>query len=301
MKRISGSAHYTKITSEVGSGRIARRGERIARDCRTIAQRGHAIQPAGQWEQPMKSSKLLAIVLVTASFAGASASTSWAQNSCGNAATTPTITTGAVLGGSTVLDMQGIEYVAGDALRVQLLTDGCTDIKSIQVGSTTLTPAMNHSGTLPNYYWYSSIDTQNNTAGHGYLIWVGFPTIADGSTDEVIVTVVRTGGTGTAAYSFSLVHVNGVEPANADSAIGISGTEIHNLFANALNNQFSGPGRSVVMNKTRLYDYDPASLGTYIDSTGIWFSFDFKADVTCQPKVRVTGTFVLDTNVPGHV
>lgn len=243
----------------------------------------------------MKSVKLLAMALLMATLAG----TSWAQNNCGNATTTPTITTSAVVGGQGVLALQGIEYVAGDAIQVELLTDGCTDIQSVQVGSTTLTPSMNHSGTLPNYYWYSSIDTQNNATGHGYHISVGFPTVADGSTDEVTLTVVRTGGTGTAAYAFPLVHVSRVEPSNADSAIGISGAEIHNLFANALNSEFQGPNGSVVLNdKTRLYDYDPSSLSTYIDSTGIWFSFDFKADVSCQPKVRVNGTFVLDTNAP---
>jgi hypothetical protein len=245
-------------------------------------------------EQLMKSVKLLATALLTASLAG----TSWAQNSCGNAATPPKITTSAVVSPGH-LEVQGVEYVAGDAVQLQLLTDGCTDIQSIQVGSTTLTPAMTHSGTLPNYYWYNSIDTQNNATGHGYLISVGFPTIVDGSTDELTLTVVRSGGTGTVVYAFPLVHVRYVEPINADSAIGISGAEIHNQFANALHDKFSGPNNSAVMNGTRV-DYDPASLGTYIDSTGIWLSFRLKAETTCKPIISVTGTFVLDTNAPDH-
>jgi hypothetical protein len=243
----------------------------------------------------MNSAKLttLAAILLTVSLV----STSRAQpaNPCGNQATPPTVTSGAVI--SPQLAMGGIQYVAGDAVRVQVVTDGCTDLQSIQIGSVTLTPAKSSSGTLPNYYWYSSIDTQNNATAHGYLMWLGFPTIADGSTDEVIITVVRTGGTGTAAYAFPLVHVSAIQP-GADPAVGISGTEIHNMFAQALHQKFSGPNNSAVINGTTL-DYDPASLGTYIDSLGIWLSFRLKAEKTCKPIVSVTGTFALDTNSSG--
>jgi hypothetical protein len=244
----------------------------------------------------MKSVKILAMALLVTTWAG----TSRAQNNCGNVATPPKITTSTVAGGSSVLDMQGVEYVAGNYVQVQLVTDGCTDIKSIQIASTTLTPAMDHSGTLPNYYWYSSVDTQNNTNARGYLLSVGFPTLTDGSTDEVTVTVVRSGGTGTAVYAFPLVHVSRVLPTGADSAIGISGTEIHNQFATALHAKFSGPNNSAVMNGTTV-DYDPSSLGTYIDSTGIWLSFRLKAEATCKPIISVTGTFVVVTNAPGQV
>jgi hypothetical protein len=242
----------------------------------------------------MKSAKLVVTAFMMASLAA-----SRAQNNCGNVATPPMITTGAVVGGQSVLDVQGIKYVAENSLRVQLLTDGCTDIQSIQVGSTTLTPSMDHSGTLPNYYWYSSFDTQNNVNGRGYLISIGFPSLADGSTDEVTLTVVRLGGSGTAVYAFPLVHVSRVEPVGADSAIGIAGAEIHNQFSDALHAKFSGPNNSAVMNGTKV-DYDPASLGTYIDSTGIWLSFRLKAEVTCKPIISVTGTFVFDTNAPDH-
>ncbi|HEX4036524.1 MAG TPA: hypothetical protein VHX37_00580 [Acidobacteriaceae bacterium] len=229
--------------------------------------------------------------------------TLYAQNNCGNAAAPPKITSATVdpndPTGQGHLDLQSIEYVAGDSLQVQLLTDGCTSIQSIQVGSITLTPAVNHSGTLPNYYWYSSVDTQNNTAGHGYSISMGFPEIVDGSTDEVTLTMARTGGTGTAAFSFPLVHVSHVQPANADSAIGISGVEVHNTFAAGLSQYFSVAANSLI-NKTRV-EYQPASLDARIDGTGIWLSFNLEAEVTCKPKVNVTGTFVLDTNAPGHV
>jgi hypothetical protein len=233
----------------------------------------------------------LAAVLMTVSLA----STSRAQpaNPCGNQATPPTITSGAVI--SPQLAMGGIQYVAGDAVRVQVVTDGCTELQSIQIGSTTLTPAKSSSGTLPNYYWYSSIDTQNNAAAHGYLMWIGFPQIADGSTDEITVTVVRAEGSGTAAYAFPLVHVSAIQP---DAAIGVSGTEMQNMFAQALHAKFSGPNNSAVMSGTTV-NYDPASLGTYIDATGVWLSFRLKAETTCKPIISVTGTFVLDANSSG--
>ncbi len=243
----------------------------------------------------MNSVKLitLAAILLTVSLV----STSRAQpaNPCGNQATPPKVTSGAVI--SPQLAIGGIQYVAGDAVRVQVVTDGCTDLQSIQIGWVTLTPAMDHSGTLPNYYWYSSIDTQNNATAHGYLMWLGFPSIADGSTDEITVTVVRSGGTGTAAYSFPLVHVSAIQP-GADAAIGISGAEIQNMFAKALHEKFSGRNNSAVMSGTTV-DYEPATLVTYIDSTGVWLSFRLKAEVTCKPIINVTGTFVLDTSSTG--
>lgn len=226
-----------------------------------------------------------------------------AQNNCGNVAVPPKITTSTVdpndPTGTGHLDMQNVEYVAGDSLQVALLTDGCTSIQSIQIGSVTLTPAVNHSGTLPNYYWYSSVDTQNTSTAHGYSISIGFPTLVDGSTDPVTVTVVRIGGTGTAAFSFPLVHVSKVGPANTDSAIGISGVEVHNTFAAGLSQYFAVPANALI-NKTRVV-YEPSSLDARIDGTGIWIDFNLQAQVTCKPIVNITGTFVIDTNAPGHL
>jgi hypothetical protein len=247
-------------------------------------------------EKPMKSVKVFAAALIMVCFAG----NLRAQNNCGNAATPPNITASALAAGSNVLDMQGIQYVAGDHVQLQVTTDGCTDIQSIQIGSITLTPAMDHSGTLPNYYWYSEVDTQNNTNARSYLISVGFPTVTDGSTDEVTLTIVRTGGTGTATYAVPVVHVANVLPIRTDASIGISGTEIHNKIATALAAKFSGPNNSAVMSGTTV-DYEPSSLGTYIDSTGIWLSFRLKAEATCKPIISVTGTFVILTNAPGNV
>jgi hypothetical protein len=240
----------------------------------------------------MKSMKLLTLGTALLTVSLVCSSQAQTTNICGNATTPPKIITSAVL--SPQLESQGIEYVAGDAVRVQLVTDGCTDIQSIRVGSTTLTPQMPHSGTLPNYYWYSSIDTQINQMNHGRLIWVGFPPIADGSTDEVAVTVVRSSGTGTSEFAFPLVHVSLIQP-GADAAIGISGTELHNKFAVGLHDFFSDPNNSTVVSGTTV-DYDPTSLETFIDSTGIWFAFRLKAETTCKPIVSVTGTFVVDTN-----
>lgn len=260
----------------------------------------------------MHTPKLFAIASLLFSFAASSAKAQ--QNPCGNSATPPKIITSAVvtpdaLSAGTApagwdpqqgrLEIGTIEYVSGDRVSVQLLTDGCTQIQSIQIGPATLTPAMNHSGTPPNFYWYNSTDTQNDSTNHGYLISLGVPSPRDGSTESVTLTVARTGGTGTATYSFSLVHVSLVEPIGADSAIGVSGAEIHNMFASGLKKKFSGPNNSTVINGFTV-DYDPSTLGTYIDSTGIWLSFRLKAEASCKPIINVTGTFAIDTNAPHH-
>lgn len=244
----------------------------------------------------MKTAGVFAIAWMLVSLPG----TLRAQNNCGNAATAPTITSSAVAAGANVLDMQGIQYVAGDHVQLQVTTDGCTQIQSIQIGSTTLTPAMDHSGTLPNYYWFSEVDTQNTTTARSYLISVGYPTVTDGSTDELTLTIVRTGATGTATYAVPIVHVANVLPIRTDATIGISGTEIHNQIASALAAKFSGPNKSAVMSGTTV-DYEPSTLGTYIDSTGIWLSFRLKAEATCKPIISVTGTFVIVTNAPDHL
>lgn len=273
----------------------------------------------------MRNAKLLlAMGLLMTSFAR----TSWgeprvsarmvpAPNACGNQATAPQVTRKAIVsppaldasGGASSgwnaelgrLEANGVEYVAADAVRVEILTDGCTQIQEIGVGSHVLTPSASHTGTLPNYYWYSETDMRNDVTAHDMFVWLGFPIVADGSTDDISITVGRLGGTGTAVYAFPLVHVGRVDPARSDVGIGFSNTEIYNQFAKALFAQFNGAANSVTVNGTRYYDYDPKSLGTSIDATGIWFSFAFKADITCQPKVRVTGTFTLIANAPGHV
>lgn len=259
----------------------------------------------------MSTLRVIGPALLTLLFA---ASTAAQQNACGNAATPPSIVTSKLISppalgaaGNAVgtwdpqggrLESQGIEYDSGDNIQVQVLTDGCTEIQSIQIGSIVLTPSASGSGSYPNFYWYSPVDTQNNTSGHGYIVWIGFPALGDGTTHEVVLTFVRSGGTGTVKYSFPLVHVRSVQPANTISQVGYSNTEIHNIFATSLNALFSGPDRSVVVNGTRFYDYDPSSLGTYIDSTGITFAFAFRADRDCKPRVRITGTFAIDTNTP---
>jgi hypothetical protein len=258
----------------------------------------------------MEHLKLVAIGVVMATWSGIS----WGQNNCGNQAAPPTIASTAIVSPNALnasgdvgntpgswnpdfarLELNGIEYVAGDAVRIQLLTDGCTDIKQVQIGSSVMTPATPYSGTGGNYHWYHSIDTQNDSTGHGYLIWVGYPVLADGSTEQVSVTVVRSGGTGTAEYQFPIVHVRQVQPRFADAASGYSGTEIYNTFADSLLKTF-GPSNSITVNGTRIYNYNPKDLSLYIDGTGIWFSFSFNVDISCQPRVKLTGTFIIETN-----
>ena len=85
----------------------------------------------------MNSVKLTTLAAILLTVALVSTSRAQPANPCGNQATVPKITSGAVI--SPQLAMGGIQYVAGDAVRVQVVTDGCTDLQSIQIGSVTLT------------------------------------------------------------------------------------------------------------------------------------------------------------------
>jgi hypothetical protein len=193
------------------------------------------------------------------------------------------------------LEVQGIQYVSGSVIEVELFTNACTEIRRVQVGSTLMTPLKPYGGILPNYYWYDSRDIQNDLKGHKYSIVIGFPPLTDGSTEDVNITVGHVGGTEIASFEFPLVHVRLVEPSRAVTSVGISEAQIHNQFAKALYNRFNGVTNSVTINKTRIYDYDPSSLSTRIDPVGVWISFKFKASVDCNPTVVVNGTFSLVT------
>ena len=189
----------------------------------------------------------------------------------------------------------GVNYVSGNGVRIEIATDGCTNIQSVKMGSTVVTPTYNGG------YWYSVLDETNTPSSHVMSLWIFFPTSGDGTTDDVTITVGRTGGSGTATYSFPLVRVKNVQAIATDANIGTSGAEMFNMFAASLYNQFNGATNSVVVNGRRLYGYDPNSLGVRIDATGIWFTFKFKADVAdwCDPTATVTGTFTFDAD-PVH-
>jgi hypothetical protein len=236
------------------------------------------------------------------------------HNACGNEGTTPTIqaqtfvTPAALDAAGTApanfnplegrMTLNNVQYVSGATLRLDITTDGCTYVESVQYGARVLT------GTYTDGYWFDALDDQNDATTHKITLWMFSPADDDGRTDAVNVVIGRQFGPGTATIAFPLVHVHAVRPSLVDSPFGLSGTQLFNLFAEGLDKKFQGSVNSTVVNGRRIYDYDPASLQVSIDGTGIWVSFRFKADVggnyVCDPTVQVTGTFALDTdNVKG--
>lgn len=189
-----------------------------------------------------------------------------------------------------------IEYVSGNGIRLELVTDRCTFVKQVNIGSRVVTP------TYDAGYWFSaqaSSTQPTDPARYGHNLWVFFPALGDGSTDVVTIVFGRTGGTGTTNSSFTMVKVSAVEASDVNAPVGLSATELHNMFARGLFQKF-GPQNSTVITLSdgstrRVYDYDPSTLQLSVTSGGVGFQFWFKADVEnyCDPRVRAYGTFKL--------
>ncbi|NOJ80425.1 hypothetical protein [Myxococcus xanthus] len=241
------------------------------------------------------------------------------QNACGNAGTTPQIFSNTLMspaalnvgGGAPAnwnpesgrMSRGGIEYVSANGLRFELVTDKCTYIKEVKVGSRVVTP------TYTDGYWYSAQDSSYPPADpsrYGYNLWIFFPYLGDGSTNQVTITVGRTSGSGTATYSFPMVQVDSVEASYVPAPIGFSRAELWNMFGKALYTKFNGATNSTVLTSSdgstrRIYGYDPNSLQISVTSNGVGFSFKFKTDINnwCDPTIRAYGTFKLNANFSG--
>jgi hypothetical protein len=242
-----------------------------------------------------------------------------AVNNCGNAATAPQIFSNTLASpqalsadGSVpanwnpyhgLMMRAGIAYVAGDGLRYELVTDNCTYISAVSVGSTAL------SANFSNGYWFSALPSLTppaDPARSGYSLTIFYPTTYDGSTDQVMFSVGRIGGSATTTYSVPVVHVRAVyatsqDPTYVDAPVTISRAEMWNRFTKALYKTFNGPTNSFNLTNAdgspgrRLYGYDPSSFQLTMDTSGISFDFKFKADVSywCDADVRAYGTFKL--------
>ncbi|WP_426730604.1 hypothetical protein [Myxococcus faecalis] len=241
------------------------------------------------------------------------------QNACGNAGTPPQIFSNTLMsppalnmGGSAPANWNpesgrirrgGIEYVSANGLRFELITDRCTYIKEVKVGTRVVTPD------YTDGYWYSATDASYQPADpsrYGYNLWIFFPYQGDGSTNQVTITVGRTFGSGVATYSFPMVQVDTVEASYASAPMGFSRTELWNMFGKALYEKFNRETNSTVITSTdgsmrRIYDYDPSSLQLSVTSNGVGFSFKFKTDINnwCDPTIRAYGTFKLKADFTG--
>lgn len=245
-------------------------------------------------------------------------------NSCGNQGSTPQIRSITQVGPNALTDTgtspvpswiptsgsvtrDGIEYLSGTGLVYELVTDGCTYIKTITLGSTTVTTTPSVTGGASYLSDPSTTNPTNNTQT-GYHLTITLPYIIDGSTDQLTITMGRTSGSGTATYSVPLVHVKAVNPAASAGAVTISRVEIWNALTRGLYDGFGGPAHQLQLYNAPsgggsgsgsksylLYDYDPTSVTVSMDSGGIFFSFKFKAQIKgwCDPTVTAYGTFQL--------
>lgn len=236
---------------------------------------------------------------------------------CSSVAAAPIITSGEVLAPGAItqsvvqppswdpsagrLEWGGLEYLAGTTITLKIITDACTEIQNVHAGPYTLTPSDSFQGIEPQSYFFSSVDTTNDSVAHGYQITVGFPTITNGSSETLSVTFVRSGGTATVTYSLPVVHVYKVWPSKSDTPVGTSLTELQNQFARTAYQFFGGARNSGFIKQgkdtVRIYDYDAMNSGLSMDTLGTWIALSFKADQTCQPKLYAQGEFEIDTSV----
>jgi hypothetical protein len=235
-------------------------------------------------------------------------------NLCGNASTTPVITAQSIAfpppmpsdtpppnGYNPALarlermpagDTTPIEYVSGTILQLDIDTDGCTGVQSVTVGSQPIS--------------WTTWDRSSDSTHHALSVGITQPNITDGSTDQVTVTIVRAAGSGTATYTFPIVHVRSVLQSNGPNVVNaqtsITGSQFYNLFADSLWETFNGTKNEIQICDSHfcpdLYDYDPAGLSVYVDNTGVWLSFSFKLGLDiggCNPTIKIESTFNLLT------
>jgi hypothetical protein len=195
------------------------------------------------------------------------------------------------------LSRGGIEYVTGNGMRMELVTDRCTTIQQVRLGSRVLT------GSYDAGYWFSdqaSTTQPSDPNRYGHNLWVFFPAQSDGSTETLTIVVGRTGGTLTTTTAFPVVHVQSVEGKDMDVPIGFSQAELYNMFAAGLAKKF-GPQNSTVVTLSdgstqRIFNYDPSTLSLFVNATGVNFDFYFYADggdYWCDARVHAFGTFRL--------
>jgi hypothetical protein len=196
------------------------------------------------------------------------------------------------------LDRHGIHYVSAGRLEVNVVTDKCTAIATVRLGSRELTTT-SVDGYL--YYTQPASPQPSDPTRYAHALGIIFPVQQDGSTDMVTVVVRRTGSVPaprTVEHRFPLVHVKTVEAASVSAPMGFSAAEMFNMFGKAIYAKFNGPQNSTVITmgdgrEWRIYDYQPDTLNVVVTPSGVAFTFKFKLDIPdyCDPTVRAHGTF----------
>jgi hypothetical protein len=201
------------------------------------------------------------------------------------------------------LQRGSVQYVSANYVHVKLVTDTCTVIHEVRMGSRILT------ATAVDGYRYDAADSYPQPADasqHGHSVFVFFPYDNKGTTDSVSVVVRRIGGTATAVHSFPLVRVDAIHPRNSVASVGLSDTQLENSLARTLYDKFGGAANQTWITqddgtKRRIYGLDKGSIYLYVNGYGVHFGFSFKIDINnfCDPTARVHGTFKLAKDITG--
>jgi hypothetical protein len=196
------------------------------------------------------------------------------------------------------LERGGIYYVTAGYLQVNVVTDRCTAVAAVRLGSRELTTT-NVDGY--RYYTQPASPQPSDPTRYAHALWIAFPVQQDGSTDMVTVVVRRTGSgppPRTVEHRFPLVHVKTVEAADIPAPLGFSSAELFNMFGKAIYEKFNGTQNSTTIAvgdgpPWRIYGYEPDTLNVVVTSSGVGFTFRFQLDVPgyCDPTVRAHGTF----------
>jgi hypothetical protein len=200
------------------------------------------------------------------------------------------------------LSRGGVQYVSASLVQAKLITDRCSQVSSVRLGTRMLTT------TPTDGYWYFTtseyITGQPGRVAHS--VSVHFPKARDGSTDTVTITAGRgiiSRLSDVVHYRFPLVRVHRVEAQEVFAPVGISEAEVFNIFGRFLYGQFNGAANSANVQvggeTVRIYGYDPSSMYVTIDSRGVSFGFRFKIDKLCQPRAHVQGRFTLQKTQDG--
>ena len=224
----------------------------------------------------------------------------------------PTDTTNPAPGNKRIV-RGGIQYISWRWPVVELLTDGCTYIKEVKVGSLVFT---RNQASTNNTFWSSALPNPADPSQMKMRVSIRLPSLSSSAiptTEDVSIIVGRVHGPGTAAFTFKMVRVESVERINVRAPIAIAENEFYNMFSRALYTKFNGSENSTFVmtdqGLRRIYDFDPASLkvnvfrGDFEGSTGgVRFSFNFKIDVSeigCAPTAKVDGRFHIDATISG--
>ena len=201
------------------------------------------------------------------------------------------------------LERGSVQYVSANYVHVKLVTDTCTTIHEVRMGSHVLSTT-----SVDGYRYYAadSYPQPADSSQHSHSVYVFFPYDNKGTTENVTVVVRRTGGTATVAHTFPLVRVDAIHPKNSVGSVGLSDTQLENSLAQTVYDKFGGAANEAWITqsdgtKRRIYGLDKGSIYLHVDGYGVHFGFNFKIDINnwCDPTAKVHGTFKLAKDING--